>query len=83
MSWMHGSVDPPNPHPHLEMTTRAFYGVHNALPIDFWPQCHHGDDTVVHVYEHFGMPDDASSAAHISWSYTYNLSLFLITCTQY
>ena len=47
-------IDPPPPHPNLEVRTRAFYGAHNALPVEFWPPCHHGDDAVVQVYEHFG-----------------------------
>ena len=53
MSWMQGPIDPP-PHPNLEVRTRVFYGAHNALPVEFWPPCHHRDDGVVRVYEHFG-----------------------------
>jgi len=58
---MQGPIDPPPPHPNLEVRTRAFYGAHNALPVEFWPPCHHGDDAVVQVYEHFG---DAVVHAH-------------------
>jgi len=54
MSWMQGPIDPPPPHPNLEVRTRAFYGAHNDLPVQFWPHCHHGDDAVVQVYELFG-----------------------------
>ena len=35
MSWMQGPIDPPPPHPNLEVRTRAFYGVHNALQYNY------------------------------------------------
>ena len=54
MSWVQGPIDLPPPHQNLEVRTRAFYGAHNALPLEFWPPCHHGDDAAVQVYEHFG-----------------------------
>ena len=54
MSWIQGPIDPPPPHPNLEVRTRSFYGAHNALPLQFQPPCHHGDDAVVQVYEFFG-----------------------------
>jgi hypothetical protein len=65
------AVNPPHPHPHLEVTTRAFYGNHNALLSGFWAQCHHGDDIVVQIYKHFGMPDAASLGTHTTWFDSY------------
>jgi len=54
MSWIQGPIDLPPPHPNLEVRTRSFYGAHNALPVQFWPHYHHGNDVVVHVYKLFG-----------------------------
>ena len=54
MSWMEGPIDPPPPHPNLEVRTRSFYGAHNALPVQFWPHCHYENDAIVQIYELFG-----------------------------
>ena len=54
MLWIQGPIDLPPPHPNLEVRTRSFYGAHNALPVQFLPHYHHGNDVVVHVYKLFG-----------------------------
>ncbi|CAL4952228.1 unnamed protein product [Urochloa decumbens] len=54
MSGFNGPLNPPPPHPHLDVKTRSFYGRHNDLPCEFWPSCHHGEEAVVQVYELYG-----------------------------
>ncbi|CAN6309310.1 unnamed protein product [Urochloa humidicola] len=54
MSGFNGPLDPPPPHPNLDVKTRKFYGRHPDLPCEFWPFCHHGEEAVVQVYELFG-----------------------------
>ena len=49
-----GPINPPPPHPHLDVHGRDFYRNYNALPCSFWLPCRHVDDVAIQVYEHFG-----------------------------
>ena len=63
MSWMQGPIDPPPPHPNLEVRTRSFYDAHNSLPVQFWPHFIMETTLLYRSTSCLVMQDDGSSVA--------------------
>ena len=81
MSWVQGPIDPPPPHQNLKGRTRAFYGAHNALPLEFWL---HATMEMMLLYRSTSilvMPKEGSSVA-LTTRFSYISPVIISSYTQ-